>query len=193
MECLAIGQIRLPATRRRTSLSGCQPKQAARAPPAPAAPVVGGWKHLKNTRSLTSPIRVYSHLHAVASSGLRLVKLLGIVVSVIGLVASASRPADAQASQSVEFSAPFASLSQNAVTYGQGIVADSSSNLYITGTVNLLYLQRNSDGSYTPASTKIDSEGGTAYGLAIDAANNLYRPDIAPGSYPALAKYVYPL
>ncbi len=93
--------------------------------------------------------------------------------------------------QTVTFNAPFASVSQSSVIYGQGIVADSNSNLYITGTVNLLFLQRNSNGTYTPASTKIDSVGGTAYGLAIDAANNLYRPDIAPGSNPYLAKYTY--
>ena len=93
--------------------------------------------------------------------------------------------------QTVTFNAPFASVSQTSVTYGQGIVADANSNLYITGTVNLLFLQRNSNGTYTPASTKIDSMGGTAYGLAIDAANNLYRPDIAPGSNPYLAKYIY--
>lgn len=93
--------------------------------------------------------------------------------------------------QTVTFNAPFASVSQTSVTYGQGIVADANSNLYITGTVNLLFLQQNSNGTYTPASTKIDSVGGTAYGLAIDAANNLYRPDIAPGSNPYLAKYIY--
>ena len=94
--------------------------------------------------------------------------------------------------QTVSFNAPFASISQSTVQYGQGIVADAASNLYITGTINLLYLQRNSNGTYTPASTKIDSVGGTAYGLAIDAANNLYRPDIAPtGTNPYLAKYTY--
>ncbi len=109
---------------------------------------------------------------------------LSAVVFILGEVFCAQ-------AQTVTFNAPFASVSQTSVTYGQGIVADANSNLYITGTVNLLFLQRNSNGTYTPASTKIDSVGGTAYGLAIDAANNLYRPDIAPGSNPYLAKYIY--
>ena len=61
--------------------------------------------------------------------------------------------------QTVSFNAPFTAISQGSVTYGQGIVADANSNLYITGTVNLLYLARNTDGTYTPASSKIDSQG----------------------------------
>ena len=83
---------------------------------------------------------------------------LSAVVFILGEVFCAQ-------AQTVTFNAPFASVSQTSVTYGQGIVADANSNLYITGTVNLLFLQRNSNGTYTPASTKIDSVGGTAYGF----------------------------
>ncbi len=141
---------------------------------------------MRNIRSHVSQAlstRVCTHFRAFRKHALI------AFITVLGLTHTAGAQAP---SQSVEFSAPFSSISQSSVTYGQGIVADAASNLYITGTVNLLYLQRNPDGTYTPASSKIDSVGGTAYGLAIDGANNLYRPDIAPGnSYPALAKYVY--
>jgi len=89
--------------------------------------------------------------------------------------------------------APFVSISQTTVTYGQGVVADAENNLYITGTVNLIYLPRNPDGSYSTvySSSKIDSTGGTAYELAIDPSNNLYRPDIARSSNPNVAIYIY--
>ena len=85
--------------------------------------------------------------------------------------------------QSISFFGAFNSYSQTIVAFPQGIVADGSGNLYLSGTTNLTYIPVNASG--VPQSSSefhIDSCCGNGYGLAIDNENNLYRPDISNAS-----------
>jgi trimeric autotransporter adhesin len=106
--------------------------------------------------------------------------------------------------QSISFFGAFNSYSQTIVAFPQGIVADGSGNLYLSGTTNLTYVPVNASG--VPQSSSefhIDNCCGNAYGLAIDNENNLYRPDISNASAAAdtyfpgmtgtcgVAKYTY--
>jgi hypothetical protein len=106
--------------------------------------------------------------------------------------------------QSISFFGAFNSYSQTIVAFPQGIVADGSGNLYLSGTVNLTYVPVDASGDPQTASEfHIDLCCGNAYGLAIDNENNLYRPDIAnasasgDSSFPGMtgtcgvAKYTY--
>jgi hypothetical protein len=85
--------------------------------------------------------------------------------------------------QSISFFGAFNSYNQTIVAFPQGIVADGSGNLYLSGTVNLTFVPVDASGDPQAASEfHIDSCCGDAYGMAIDNENNLYRPDISNAS-----------
>jgi Bacterial Ig-like domain (group 3)/NHL repeat len=96
--------------------------------------------------------------------------LMGVVLLVSVTCASA---------QSIDFFSPFTEYTQNSVTYGQGIVADATGNVYVSGVNVLAYIPVAANGTLeTQNAYRIDNIGTRVYGLAIDSANNLYRPDI---------------
>ena len=115
-----------------------------------------------------------------AGNAFRQIALLCMALTLLALPLRVS-------AQSIEFYGSFTEATQGVVTYGQGIVADVNGNVYITGTNNLLYMPRATNGTYGANTNHISSDGSDVYGLAIDSANNLYRAD-ANGS---VKKFTY--
>jgi hypothetical protein len=84
----------------------------------------------------------------------------------------------AASAQSVDFFGSFTSYNQSIVSNAEGIVANAAGGLYVSGTSNLIYIPV--DANHDPISSGVVDIAGVGYncmGLAIDSANNLYRPD----------------
>ena len=96
------------------------------------------------------------------------------------------------AAQTVQFFGAFSSYQQNKATNAQGLVANASGGLYISGFSALVYVPVDANGNPLDVSQQKDIKvggipvGGSgtystvdAMGLAIDASNNLFRVDPA--------------
>ncbi|MDR3793628.1 MAG: hypothetical protein P4L03_09640 [Terracidiphilus sp.] len=130
----------------------------------------------------------------VSEPGLRRAKsaIRGAVALLVLTVVSIdmSGVAEASAGPKVQFFGPFTSYQQSVVGNAQGLVANAAGNLYVSGTTLLGYVPVDVNGNPIIASQQsISSESSSdVLGMAIDAANNLYRVDPAGGT---VQKYTY--
>jgi sugar lactone lactonase YvrE len=102
--------------------------------------------------------------------------MLALAAILIAIVGSVPTPA-----QAVQFFGSFSSYQQELVTNAQGLVANSSGNLYVTGFSDIGYIPVDANGNPNiGAETYIDNnnyKASHAMGLAIDTSNNLFRVD----------------
>ena len=116
--------------------------------------------------------------------------MLALAVMLIAVVGSVPMSA-----QSVQFFGSFSSYQQGLVTNAQGLVANSSGNLYVTGFSDIGYIPV--DANRNPnigAELYIDDnhyKTSHATGLAIDASDNLFRVDPSGPSGSQVEMFAY--